>query len=234
MTLVAPVPLSDLPSPEEIARRPDLVDRASAGARLLTARGVGMRVVSVASNLALLALVTPADLGLLAVVRGTDRPGRQHHRPRLCLGAAAAPASHPPAQEYAALAGIQLAIVAGHPAARAGRSRPGLRGWRPVPPAWRWWLFAVLATTLTVPFGTSAKIRIERNLDYRKIAFYDVSSVLLLNLLAAGLRRWLGHFVLGVFLATGGTILYANLLLWLWSPGPLPGFRSAPGGSAGW
>lgn len=222
MTLVAtPLAASQLPIPEEDAET-QLVDRASAGARLLTARGVGMRAVSVASNLALLALVTPTDLGLLAVVRGlTALAGNTTD-----LGFAWALLRRPETptrQEYAALAGIQLSIVLG--LLLVALAEPAwLARVAAVAPEWRWWLLAVLATTLTVPFGTSAKIRIERRLDYRRIAFYDMSVVLLLNLslLAFALA---GRFAIGVFLATGGIILYSNILLWVWSPGPLPRFR---------
>jgi O-antigen/teichoic acid export membrane protein len=199
-----------------------VVQRASAGARLLTARGVGMRLVSVASNVALLALVTPADLGLLAVVRGlTALAGNTTD-----LGFAWALLRRPETptrQEYAALAGVQLAIVLG--LLLIALAEPAwLARVAAVAPEWRWWLVGVLATTLTVPFGTSAKIRIERRLDYRRIAFYDMSSVLLLNLTLLGFA-WAGKFASGVFLATGGMILYSNLLLWIWSPGPMPAFR---------
>ena len=218
MTVVA---TASAPNPDE-DHDTHLVNRASHGAKLLTARGVGMRVVSVVSNLALLALVTPADLGLLAVVRGlTALAGNTTD-----LGFAWALLRRPETptrQEYSALAGIQLAIVLAilllALAAPAWLARIAA-----VAPAWRWWLFAVLATTLTVPFGTSAKIRIERNLDYKRIAFYDMSSVLLLNLSLLAFA-WVGKFAIGVFIATGAMILYSNLLLWFWSPGPMPDFR---------
>lgn len=200
----------------------ELVDRASHGAKLLTARGVGMRIISVLSNLALFALVTPADLGLLAVVRGlTALAGNTTD-----LGFAWALLRRPEMpsrEEYASLAGIQLSMVLGLLVVAV--AEPGwLARVAAVTPEWRWWLLAVLATTVTVPFGTSAKIRIERKLDYRKIAFYDMSSVLLLNLSLLAFAA-AGKFELGVFLSTGGVILYSNLLLWFWSPGPLPAFR---------
>lgn len=199
-----------------------LVERASHGAKLLTARAVGMRVVSVVSNLALLALVTPADLGLLAVVRGlTALAGNTTD-----LGFAWALLRRPETpsrEEYSSLAGIQLSIVLGILLVALGEPA-WLARVAAITPEWRWWLLAVLATTLTVPFGTSAKIRIERNLDYKKIAFYDVSSVLLLNLSLLAFAA-IGKFAIGVFLATGGVILYSNLLLWFWAPGPMPNFR---------
>ena len=218
MTVLATAPAPIRPDdPDE-----QVVQRASAGARLLTARGVGMRLISIASNLALLALVTPADLGLLAVVRGlTVLAGNTTD-----LGFAWALLRRPETptrREYSALAGIQLSIVLG--LLLIAVAEPGwLARVAVVAPEWRWWVVGVLATTLTVPFGTSAKIRIERRLDYRRIAFYDMSSVLLLNLSLLGFA-WARKFAVGVFLATGGIILYSNLLLWIWSPGPMPSFR---------
>jgi O-antigen/teichoic acid export membrane protein len=213
-------PTSTTGVPEEDAET-QLVVRASDGARLLTARAIGMRVVSVLSNLALLALVTPAQLGLFAVVRGiTALAGNTTD-----LGFAWALLRRPEAptrQEYGALSGIQLSIVLALLA--VALIEPNwLARVAAISPSWRWWLLAVLATTLVIPFGTSAKIRLERQMDYRRIAFYDISSVLLLNLSLLGFAV-AGHFELGVFLATGGVVLYSNLLLWFWSPGPLPAF----------
>jgi hypothetical protein len=85
-------------------------------------------------------------------------------------------------------------------------------------------MVATLATTLAIPFGTNAKIRIERALEYRRIAFYDITSVLLLNLTLLGFAL-AQHFTIGAFVATGATILYSNLLLTYWSPGPGPNFH---------
>lgn len=212
------------PARREAEREDRLVDRASHGARVLTARGVGMRIVSVLSNLALLALVSPADLGLLAVVRGlTALAG--HTTDLGFAWALLRRPERPKRREYSALAGIQLAMVLG--LLLLAVAAPGwLARVAAVTPEWRWWLVAVLATTITVPFGTSAKIRLERDLDYRKVAFYDMSSILLLNLSLLAFAA-AGKFVAGVFLATGGGILYSNLLLWYWSPGPWPTFRPA-------
>lgn len=208
--------LKDASSGEQV------IQRVSAGARLLTARGFGMRMVSIASNLALLALVTPADLGLLAVVRGlTVLAGNTTD---LGFGWALLRRKHAPSSaEYGALSGVQLSmvllilgIVSLHPALLSAVGS--------IAPAWHGWMIATLAATLSVPFGTSAKIRIERSLDYRWIAIYDVTSVLLLNLTLLGFAL-AGDFATGVFVGTGGSILYGNLLLWFRSPGPRPSFR---------
>lgn len=210
------------PGPPEPAGGEQILQRAAVGARLLTARGIGIRLVSVASNLALIALVAPAELGLLAVVRGiTALAGNTTD-----LGFAWAllrRRENPSREEYGALAGVQLAIVLALLALVAVKPLL-LSSIGAVPPQWIGWMLAVMLTTLVVPFGTSARIRIERSLDYRKIAFYEISTVLLQNLALLGFAA-AGRFPLGVFIATGGAILYSNLLLWIWSPGPAPSFR---------
>ncbi|HWA14884.1 MAG TPA: oligosaccharide flippase family protein, partial [Gemmatimonadales bacterium] len=201
-----------------------IVRNATAGARLLTARGAVMRVVSILSNLALFALVTPADFGLLAVVRGiTALAGNTTD---LGFAWALIRREHSPSRgEYGALNGIQLAGTLAILALVV--ARPSIvTTFGALDPGWRWWMLATLACTVVVPFGVSAKIRIERAMDYRKVAFYDVSSVLLLNLSLLGFAL-AGKFAIGVFIATGGTMLYSNLLLCFWSPGPGPSFRLA-------
>jgi O-antigen/teichoic acid export membrane protein len=202
----------------------EVVNRAAIGARLLTARGAGMRLVSVASNMALIVLVAPADLGLLAVVRGIAGLAGDTSD----LGFAWALLRRhtaPTDDEYRALGGVQLTLVAGFLA--LALLVPTLFGGAgSITPTARHWMLAVLVTMLAVPFGTGARIRIEREMDYQRIAFADVSSVLLLNLTLLGFAI-AKEFTVGVFIATGGTILYNNLLLWVWSPGPVPGFRFA-------
>ena len=199
-----------------------VVERASQGARLLTARGAAMRVVSIGSNLALVALVAPADFGLLAIVRGvTGVAGTSSD-----LGFAWAllrRSTAPSDEEYGALAGMQAILLVGFLAlVVAFPSLLSMVG--AVPAAWRGWMIAVLATMLTVPAGTGARIRIERAMDYRRIAIADMTSVALQNLALLGFAI-AGRFALGVFVSTGATLLYNNLLLWYWSPGPGPAFR---------
>ena len=84
--------------------------RAAIGARLLTARGAGMRLVSVASNIALIVLVAPADLGLLAVVRGIA--GLAGDTSDLGFAWALLRRHTAPSDdEYRALGGVQLTLV---------------------------------------------------------------------------------------------------------------------------
>ncbi|HEX3927062.1 MAG TPA: hypothetical protein VHW65_03625 [Gemmatimonadales bacterium] len=199
----------------------DVVERAATGARLLTVRGAGMRLVSVASNLLLIVLVTPADLGLLAVVRGIAALAGDSSDLGFAWALLRRP--EPPTPEaYRSLGGIQLLLVSVF--VGVALAIPGLFSFLgPAAAVPRWGVGAVLLTLLTLPLGTGGRIRVERDMDYRRIAFLDVSSVLFQNLilLAGALTH---HFAAGVFVATGTAILYTNLLLWWWAPGPLPGF----------
>lgn len=199
-----------------------VVQRAVIGAKLLTARGAAMRAVSAASNIGLIFLVTPADLGLLAVVRGVA--GLAGDASDLGFAWALLRRHEIPTDaEYRALGGVQLSIVLVFLGVTL--MAPSLAGSiSATPPEWRHWMVAVLVTMLTVPFGTGARIRIERQMDYGRIARADVSSVLLLNVILLGFAA-ANRFTIGVFVATGGATLYNNLLLWFWSPGPFPGFE---------
>jgi O-antigen/teichoic acid export membrane protein len=201
-----------------------VVARAREGARLLTMRGVAMRGVTVACNLALLGLVAPAQLGLLAVVRaamtivqfaaelGVDRVLLR--RP-----------ADPTREEFAALAGLQAVVVAAMLA--AGVASPGIYA-RLVHIDARWgaWLFGSIATMVVIPFGTGARVRLERALRYERLATVDIMNVAIQNVglvLAALLHR----FEVGVFVVFALMNVAVNLLLFAWSPGPRPAFRLA-------
>ncbi|MFI5242204.1 MAG: hypothetical protein ACHQRL_04270, partial [Gemmatimonadales bacterium] len=54
----------------EDAEHADLLKRSIRGANVLLVRGLLLRVISVSTNFALIALVLPAELGIFAVVRG--------------------------------------------------------------------------------------------------------------------------------------------------------------------
>jgi O-antigen/teichoic acid export membrane protein len=201
-----------------------VVERAREGAQVLTARGLLMRVVSVSFNLLLIAWVTPAQLGLLAVVRAfcffVDAASGQSiatalvRRPR-----------DPERDEYANLAGLQLTllllillVVAVFPSLVLRLAALDSR--------WSGWLTLVVATMLAIPFGTGARVRLERSFAYRRLAFIEVSTVLLQNV-GLIIFAYFGHFVTGVFIVTCATTLYTCAALYLTSPGPLPriGFR---------
>lgn len=200
-----------------------LLGRAQAGARLFTARGVAMRLVSIASNLLLVALVAPADLGLVAVVRGVTGVVAYGTE----LGFAGALVRHrrePSREEYAALAGMQGVILAG--ALALAWAFPSLAlGGGSLDARWRPWMLATMASMVFVPLGTGARVRLERALDYRRLAFLDVTSVLVQNvgLLAAAFS---GHFAEGVFVVQAFAFVYQYGLAAVWSPGPMPTLRA--------
>lgn len=199
-----------------------LVERAAAGARLLTARGVGMRAVSTLANLALIALVAPSDLGLLAVVRGIAGLAGTSSDFGFAWALLRRPRAPEPG-EYAALAGIQLSGIVAALAILV--LDPALLGsLAAIPREWRRGMIAVLVSMLSVAWGTGARVRIERDMDYRRLAFVDVSSVLLLNLLlvAFAVAR---QFDTGIFVATAVTTLYVNAVLWFSARGPGPAWR---------
>jgi O-antigen/teichoic acid export membrane protein len=197
-----------------------VIARAAAGARVLTVRGAGMRLISVASNLLLLVLVTPAELGLLAVVRGIAGLAGDASDLGFAWALLRRPRS-PTTEEFRALGGVQLGLVMLFIAVAA--FAPSIVGFGAVH-QWRTPMLAVLGTMVLVPLGTGARVRLERSMDYRRIAFADISGVILLNFTLLGFA--LAHrFAIGVFVATGALIVYSNLLLWFWAPGPGPGFQ---------
>ncbi|HET7458788.1 MAG TPA: oligosaccharide flippase family protein [Gemmatimonadaceae bacterium] len=211
------------PPPPDDEAAAALLGRAKAGARLLTARGVAMRLVSIASNLLLIALVAPADLGLVAVVRGVT--GGLAYATELGLaGALVRRRVEPTREEYAALAGLQGVILLA--AIAAAWAFPSLAlGGGSVGARWRPWMLATMATMVFVPLGTGARVRLERALDYRRLAFLDVTSVLVQNvgLLVAAFS---GHFTEGVFIVHAFAYVYLYGLAAIWSPGPLPTLRA--------
>ncbi|MGI8765843.1 MAG: oligosaccharide flippase family protein [Gemmatimonadaceae bacterium] len=213
-----------LPEDEAVTSE-QLLHRARAGTRLMTARGAAMRGISIGANLVLVALVTPRELGLFAVVRGTLLISHM-----LCdLGIPRAllrRAGSPTGVEYAALAGLHatiavviVAVCSFWPSVALGFGALDIR--------WRWWMMLTLGTALVLPFGTGARVRLQRSLAYERIAIADVTGVLVQNvglLLFAFARA----FSEGVFVAVAAAIVITNGLLYRWSPGPLPKLDVGP------
>lgn len=199
-----------------------VVARAREGARLLTMRGVAMRAVTVVCNLALLGLVAPAQLGLLAVVRATltiVQFGAELGVDRVLLRRP----TDPTREEFAALAGLQTMVVGAVLAAGALSPTLFVRLVH-IDARWTYWLLASLATMVVIPLGTGARVRLERSLQYERLAVLDVMNVGIQNVglvIAALLHR----FETGVFVVFGLMYLAVNLLLFAWSPGPMPAFR---------
>jgi O-antigen/teichoic acid export membrane protein len=180
-----------------------------------------MRVVSISFNLVLIAWVTPAQLGLLAVVRAlcffVDYASGQS-----VAAALVRRTKEPEREEYASLAGLQLVLLALILVTVLVFPQPFLR-LASLDPSWSGWVQLLVATMLIVPFGSGARVRLERNFDYRRLAVIEVSTVLLQNvgLIAFAL---FGRFEVGVFAVTYATTLYGFGALYLASPGPTPKF----------
>ena len=181
-----------------------------------------MRVVSISFNLLLIAWVTPSELGLLAVVRA------------LCFfvdfatGQSIATAlvrrnKSPERVDYANLAGLQLVLLTLSLVLVLVFPRPFMR-LAALDPTWSGWVALLLAALLAIPFGTGARVRLERSFEYRHIAFIEVSTVLLQNIGFIAFA-YLGHFSVGVFVVSSLTVLYNHGALYFASPGPAPRIR---------
>jgi hypothetical protein len=129
----------------------------------------------------------------------------------------------PTAEEYAALAGLQLTVVG--LVFIVGWAWPSLAlGFGAIEPRWHGWMMLMIGATFTLPFGAPARIRLERALEYRRLAVVDVVNVVVQNvgLLAFAIA---GRFTVGIFIVLGLMQVVVNGLLYHWSPGPRPTFR---------
>ncbi len=190
----------------------EVAPRAAAAARIMTARGLLIRLSSGVAAAFILTLVTPAEFGFLATVRSIAALLEQGTE----LGLAwplLREHEEPSREDYAALAGAQVLAVLAALALAVFWS-----------PAWRGWLLAMIAAMLAVSFGTGARIRLERDLRYGRIAFADVSALALHTAVLIGFLA-VGRFTAGVFAAQIALTLYYNAVLFLSSPGPLPTLR---------
>ncbi len=202
-----------------------LLQRAHVGTRLMTVRGAIMRAISIGSNLMLIALLAPRELGLFAVARGVLLIFQMISDlgvPRALLRRPATPT----AAEYGALAGIEGLAVAILLA--CGVIWPGLvLGFGAIDARWYGWMMLTLSTMVAFPFGTGARLRLQRSLAYEKIAICDVTNVLVLNV-GLLLFALAGRFSVGVFVTLAVATLVTNVLTYFWAPGPMPIFRFGP------
>lgn len=188
----------------------------------MTARGLAMRSVSIVCNLALLALVTPVELGLYAVAFGMA--GIVQFTSDLGVGKTLLRRERRPTDtEYAALAGLQLLVIG--VVFVIGWISPALAlGFGAVDRRWHGWMMLMIGAMFALPFGAPARIRLERALEYRRLAVVDVLNVVVQNvgLLAFAI---IGRFTVGIFIVLGLMQLVVNGLLYHWSPGPRPTVR---------
>lgn len=206
-----------------------LVAQSASAARVLTLRGLLIRILSAGAGLVLLALVTPTQLGFLAIVRGSAATLEQ------CLELGLAwpllrQRQEPTREEFGALAGVQLLLLTLAVAAFA----PFAALWPHTPTAlaaldraWRPWVAATLASMLVIPLGTGARLRLERQLRFGRLALIEVSATLLHTAVVLGFAI-VGRFPLGVFAAQILLVLYMNVSLYLAAPGPFPSLRTGP------
>jgi O-antigen/teichoic acid export membrane protein len=193
--------------------------RAGVAARIMIVRGLLIRVVTTGGALVLLSFITPAEFGLLAIVRGLTAAIEQGTELGLVWPLLSQP-HDPDREEYASLGGAQLLIVLvilGITAVWA----PASTVFNALDPQWHMWLVAVIAAMVTIPLGTGARVRLERELRYTRIAFAEVSALLVHTVVLIGFLL-AGHFAIGVFIAQVAITLYLNGVLYASSPGPLP------------
>lgn len=193
--------------------------RAWAAARVMTVRGLLIRVATACGGLAVISMVTPAEFGLLAIVRAVTAALEQGTELGL-VWPLLRQREHPTRDEYASLAGAQLLIVLAVIGA-AALWRPAGTVFHTLDARWRSWLLGMLAAMITIPLGTGARVRLERELRYTRIAFAEVSAMLLHTLVLIGFLL-AGQFAIGIFVAQMAITLYLNGLLYASSPGPLP------------
>ncbi|MEP7383056.1 MAG: oligosaccharide flippase family protein [Gemmatimonadota bacterium] len=202
-----------------------ILERARTGTRLMTIRGAVMRGISIGANLLLLALVSPTELGLLAVARGTFT--LLQYIAELGIGKAMVRRAHEPTRaEYAALAGLQLLVGVLVVTLGAFWSAPIL-GFGSIDQRWHWAMLGTVATMTSLAFGTGARTRLERSLSYERLAVVDVINVLILNV-GLVVFALLHQFSLGVFVLLGVATVSANFLLYVWAPGPRPSLDLRP------
>ncbi|MBC7894687.1 MAG: oligosaccharide flippase family protein, partial [Cytophagaceae bacterium] len=211
--------------PDVVMDSDAILERARTGTRLMTLRGVAMRTISIGANLLLLLLVSPAELGLFAVARGTL--ALLQYVAELGIGKALVRRREvPTSAEYAALSGLQ--IMVGILITLAGAVFPAvILGFGAIDARWHAAMVVTVATMLSLAFGTGARVRLERGLAYERLAIIDVFNVLTLNL-GLVIFAALGRFSIGVFVLLGVASVAANVLLWVWAPGPRPSFDLRP------
>jgi len=191
------------------------LERGIRGARVLVVRGVALRVVSIGTNVALIALVTPADLGLLAVVRGalwlvqfTSELGFEWVLVRR---------RDPPTRaELGAFAGARTMLISG--LVIAAVVTPGARTlFGLIPPAYGNWMLLTLGVLVLTPIQSVSKVLLERDLAFVRLGAVEVSGVIVQNV-GLALFALGGRFTEGVFIVQALVSLYSTGALYLARP----------------
>jgi O-antigen/teichoic acid export membrane protein len=195
----------------EDAEHADLLKRSIRGANVLLVRGLLLRVISVSTNVALIALVLPAELGIFAVVRGalatvqfTTELGFELAMIRR--------RDNPTPEMLAAVAGLRtlmlvtiltLAVVVPHASDLFGV----------LPHQWSPWLLAAIAAMLVTPIQTSCKVALERDLRFAELSLLEVKGIFLQNVALVAFA--VAHqFVQGVFITQIALCFYYTIALY--------------------
>ena len=195
----------------EDAEHADLLKRSIRGANVLLVRGLLLRVISASTNVALIALVLPVELGIFAVVRGalatvqfTTELGFELAMIRR--------RENPTPEMLAAVAGLRtllliailiLAIVIPHAS--------GLFG--VLPKEWSNWLLVAIAAMLVTPIQTSCKVALERDLRFAELSLLEVKGVFIQNIALVAFA-FAHRFVEGVFLTQIALSFYYTIALY--------------------
>ncbi len=195
----------------EDAEHADLLKRSIRGANVLLVRGLLLRVISVSTNFALIALVLPAELGIFAVVRGalatvqfTTELGFELAMIRR--------RDNPTPQMLAAVAGLRmllllailvLAIVIPH-----ARDLFGV-----LPKEWSNWMLVAVAAMLVTPIQTSCKVTLERDLRFAELSLLEVKGVFIQNVALVAFA-FAHRFVEGVFITQTALCFYYTIALY--------------------
>ena len=215
MTTAEPDPEGSLEEKSE-EHRDRLLDRSVRASRLLLVRGAALRGVSVPTAILLAALVSPAQLGLLAVVRGIS--GIAQFLAALGFeNAMVRRKADTTDQEMAALAGFRMAMFL--MVLISALVLPlQFNLLRFVPSELHRWMLAFLVTHLMLAYQTGATVRLERKLDFRDLSVFEVSSVLVQNVglvVVAALKV----FDKGLFVVLMLSNVYNTIVLYRLSPG---------------
>jgi len=193
------------------AEHADLLKRSIRGANVLLVRGLLLRVISVSTNFALIALVLPAELGIFAVVRGALATVQFSTELGFEL-AMIRRRDNPTPEMLAGVAGLRtLMLVAILALAVAVPHASDLFG--VLPHKWSPWLLAAIAAMLVTPIQTSCKVALERDLRFAELSLLEVKGIFFQNVALVAFA--VAHrFVEGVFITQILLCFYYTIALY--------------------
>jgi O-antigen/teichoic acid export membrane protein len=201
-------PDADSTVPEESPSA--LLSRGLAATRILLVRGFVLRIISFSTNLVLIALITPVDFGMLAVVRGTF--SLVEFASELGFQMALIRRSETPTSaQLAGLSGFRTLVFAGTfllaVAWPSARTVFGL-----LPQDLGVWMLMALGVLLVTPTQSASKILLERDLQFTRLSVIEVTGVLLQNVGLIAFA-YAGRFGEGMFCVQATQLVYYTLAL---------------------